>query len=129
LHGALRVRLECALAAVLFLGAGCSVPNITLVPDDAAGGGGDAQGADGGGDGAGDDDSGDAAGSGDDGGSDGAGCPGSAPEGGTCCGNVACSGDCSDASCASCITKCTDTQLCCVKAQSVTCHSLGTTCP
>jgi hypothetical protein len=103
------------LAAIaVFLVVGCNVPDITLVPDDAPS---DDVPSD---DGAGEDDSSP---------------PDASPDaldGSTetgSCGNVTCSGDCSDASCPTCISKCTATQLCCVHLQNVTCHALGTTCP
>ena len=46
-----------------------------------------------------------------------------------CCGAVVCQGDCNIGNCSTCETKCTDAQVCCVKATSITCHNAGTSCP
>jgi hypothetical protein len=57
------------------------------------------------------------------------GCPGSPPDGATaCCGGIACAGDCDDAGCATCFDKCSATQLCCARGQSITCHAMGANC-
>jgi hypothetical protein len=57
-----------------------------------------------------------------------AGCPDSVPPGVTaCCGLVECIGNCS--SCSACAARCTAVQECCVKAASVTCHAIGSSCP
>lgn len=55
-------------------------------------------------------------------------CPAMPPPGASmCCGAVACSGCVTD-DCAKCESQCTAAQLCCVRMQSITCHTMGT-CP
>jgi hypothetical protein len=135
-----RVRTTHAVIALapLVLLCGCSVPDVTLVPDDASSGtvpdvpqvdvaeaaasgsdGGDesapADGASGGG---GDSASPDAP----------VGCPGNPPPGVTCCTSIECYGACTPAICTTC-EKCNANQICCVKQQSATCHTAGQPCP
>jgi hypothetical protein len=55
-------------------------------------------------------------------------CP-SSPGAITCCGDIACGGDCNATTCAKCINQCSVAQLCCVHSQTSTCHPLTGTCP
>jgi hypothetical protein len=125
-------RPEFAPLLIAVLAAGCGVPEIDIVPDD--GGGADVTveaSAEGSGDDGGATEAGDDA-TGDDGGNDG----GDAAEAGACgaaqcCGSIPCSGDCSDANCQTCTSKCggTPPQQCCVKNGTVGCHPVTSNCP
>lgn len=123
----MQTRRLAAVAAVV--ASGCSVPSVTFYSDASIDGNEDAV-VDAGGDGDASNDTTalvDASDAGSE--ADSPACPIAPPPGATaCCGAVACAGDCPDA-CAACVSKCTATQQCCVRAQSVTCHAPGTSCP
>ncbi|MGH7295837.1 MAG: hypothetical protein ACRELB_12920 [Polyangiaceae bacterium] len=109
------MRRACPIAVwLLFACSACSVPNVTFYDDDAsADGSRDAENDDG------ISDAGDAAPT----------CPASTPpEVTVCCGPIACVGDCPDA-CSECTAKCTATQQCCARGPSISCHTVGATCP
>jgi hypothetical protein len=58
----------------------------------------------------------------------GATCPEAAPPGASvCCGDIACSGNCT-AECSACIARCDAGSLCCAKTNNVLCRPPGSAC-
>ena len=55
-------------------------------------------------------------------------CPRSPPPGASCCGAIACAGNCTAANCDLC-AQCGSNQLCCAHQQNVSCHALSFHCP